>query len=338
MKKIAIASALLAAISIPTVQAGVIWDFNYKDVATGFNDATFGSARQTALESAGNYVSSFLTDYNATIYMDVDGATSGGGTLAAAGSNFSGSFSDYGTGFNLRGDVMNKILNGDAADYDTVKADGEVTWNFVDWQWELGTDFQVGEFDFFSTAVHELAHAMGFSSGINQDGTDGFGSLLGSEGVWTPFDKYLTDFDGKALIDPSTSILDGILWNTSSVSQDGDGASGCDAGIQFDGANAVAANGGESAQIYTPTTWSDGSSGSHLDDDCYTSTYFMEAAADPGFGIREFSSLEIGMLKDIGYTNFGQKIAATVPEPTTAILMFGAVFVFSASKRKNKIY
>jgi hypothetical protein len=338
MKKLAITSALLTTIFITPVQAGVIWDFNYTDVNTGFNDINLGSARQNALQSAGDYVSSFLTGYDATINMDVDGSATGNSLLAAAGTNYTNA--SYSAGFTERGDVMTKILGGNSADPDSNVSDGSVTWNFNQ-SWALGDIFNIGEFDFFSTAVHELTHALGFASEILETGSDGYSTASGDPGAWAPFDEFLTSFDGTPLID-SASILDGSLWDDTKISLDGNGTSGCDAGVLFNGANAVAANGGQAVQIYAPGAWEDGSSGSHLDDNCYThsgnvSSYMMEAQTITGLGVREYSALEIGMMQDIGYTKFGKAVATSVPEPTTAILMFGGILALSGLRRKNKV-
>ena len=339
MKKLALAAVISSVIAAAPAQAAVMWDFNFTDVNTGFNDAAEGAARQGALESAASYVSSFLTSYDATIYMDVDGSTSGGGTLAAAGTNFTNA--SFSAGFNERGDVMTKILDGDAADPGVGIADGTVTWNFTDFIWELGTDFQANEFDFFSTAVHELLHAIGFSSEITQDGNDGYASSNpGEAGAWSPFDEFLTSFDGTKIIDPTSFELMQSAWDMASVSNDGNGTSGCGAGLLFSGANAVAANGGNAVQIYSPNPWEDGSSGSHLDDNCYTnpgnvSTYMMEAQTIDGLGVRTISALEEAMMRDIGYTNFGVQANNTVPEPGTIYLMLGALLGLFGLKRQN---
>ncbi|WP_372740593.1 PEP-CTERM sorting domain-containing protein [Neptunomonas sp.] len=338
MKKLALAAVIGSVIAAAPAQAAVMWDFNFTDVNTGFNDVTEGAARQGALQTAGDYVSSFLTSYTATIYMDVDGSTSGGGTLAAAGTNFTNA--TYSAGFTQRGDVMTKILGGDAADPGVGVADGTVTWNFTDFDWELGSDFQAGEFDFFSTAVHELLHAIGFASEITETGNDGYGTTPGDAGAWAPFDEFLTSFDGTSIINPADNSLLAGTWDLARLSGDGDGTSGCGAGLQFNGANAVAANGGSAVQIYSPTIWESGSSGSHLDDNCYTnpgnvSTYMMEAQTIDGLGVRTISALEVGMMRDIGYTNFGVQANNTVPEPGTIYLMLGALLGLFGLKRQN---
>ena len=56
--------------------------------------------------------------------------------------------------------------------------------------------------------------------------------------------------------------------------------------------------------LYTPSDWSAGSSVSHLDDDTFTgvNAQLMNAMADKGLGIRTLSTIELGILTDLGYT------------------------------------
>lgn len=336
MQKAALPVILSAAMFSGASHAAVTWNFNYLDVGVGFDDPTEGAARRNALESAGSYLSGFLTGYNATIDMDVNGAETADTTLAAAGSNAT-VFSTT-AGFNEQGDVMRKILGGNAADPDAATADGTVTWNFQDFQWELGNDFQAGEFDFFSTAVHELTHALGFASSILENGNDVYSNTPGNPGMWAPFDRFLTDFAGVPIIDGSFA-LDGTRWDASKLSLDGSGTAGCGAGLLFNGANAVAANGGNPVQIYSPNPWEGGSSGSHLDDNCYTtpgnvSTYMMEAQTIDGLGVRTLSALEIGMLRDIGYTQFGVTAQPPTSVPTPAPLWLLSVGLLGLARSR----
>ena len=237
---------------------------------------------------------------------------------------------------------MLKILGGNGADPSPGTKDGTVDWNFTNFAWELDNDFQAGEFDFFSTAVHELLHAIGFASEIKENGFDGFNDAPGTAGAWAPFDKFLTAFDGTPIIDPSTFVLDKTKWDQARLSDDGDLISGCGAGILFTGSNAVAANGGNAVQIYSPKTWEAGSSGSHLDDNCYTpdppggvSHYMMEAQTIDGLGIRTISDLEVGMFRDIGYTQFGAQSNGAVPEPSTILLLLGSLGVLGVARRRK---
>jgi hypothetical protein len=250
-KKLAVAATICAAFAAAPTQAAVVWSFDYTDVNSGFNDPVLGSARQGVLQSAADYLSGFLTSYTATINMSVDGSGSTPGNLASAGTNYNAP--NPGPGFGDQGDIMRKILGGNAADPAPGTADGKVTWNFATNLWELGNDFQPDEYDFLSTAVHELMHALGFASGIEENGNDAYGITPGNAGTWAPFDKYLTAYNGTSLVDQTTYILDSVLWNDAKVSLDGSGTPGCGAGPLFTGPNAVAANGGQAVQIYAPT-------------------------------------------------------------------------------------
>lgn len=263
MKRMIVGAAVGLLVSVASAE--VVFEYNFTDSGVGFNDATYGADRRAALADAGNYVASLFVNYNATIHIDVDGSLTGPNTLAGAGSYYNSPYP--GTGFGDKGDVMVKIMGG--ADPNAGAADGLVLWNF-DQPWVLDNDYSGGGFDFHSTAVHELLHAVGFASGILENGNSIFGQTPGNPGVWSPFDEFVADSAG-ALIDGSFA-LDGARWDAASVG--GAGASG----LSFIGANAVAANGGNDVYLYSPETWSDGSSGSHLDDQFYGGTYLMEAS------------------------------------------------------------
>jgi hypothetical protein len=305
-------------LSSSTAQAQVEFNFNYTDVNTGFNDASQGAQRRAALEASADIVEGLFSNYTATINIDVNGSVTNNSFLASAGSNYNSAFP--GAGFGDRGDVMTKILGG--ADPNSGAADGVVNWNFEDFNWEYGTDFQAGEFDFVSTAVHEIMHTVGFLSGIRQDGTDLWGNSVNDPGTWEPFDEFVADNSG-ALIDGSTFINDKTRWDAASV-----GGTGSN-GLFFIGANAMAANGGNPVNLYSPSTWEDGSSGAHLDDNQYGGLYVMESSTGTGLGVRGFSDIERGMLRDIGYTNL-----TAVPEPT-GMLVLCSLGIYGLCRRRR---
>lgn len=316
MKYTSIAKHLLAAILLTSgvlpCRAAVSFTFDFTDASgVGFNAAgQTGADRRAALQRAGDYVSSFFINYNANIVMSVNGSQTGTTTLASASSAFNAT--PDGPGFGDQGDVMRKILGGNAADPDPSAADGTVNWNFSGFQWATGDTFLPGELDMVSTGIHEITHALGFASGILQSGQDYFETTIGLPSIWAPFDQFVGNSSG-ALIDSSFE-LNSAGWNAASAG--GTGA----AGLYFLGANAVAANGGNPVFLYSPTSWLDGSSGSHLDTDFYDGTggnelnmMNHEGTVAEGLDIRDWNAIEIGMLRDLGYTNI-------IPEPSAFLM------------------
>ena len=89
----------------------------------------------------------------------------------------------------------------------------------------------------------------------------------------------------------------------------------------------MAANGGNAVFLYSPTSFEEGSSGSHLDDEHGPYNFIMEASTDTGGGIRGVSAVELAILRDIGYTQI-------VPEPSTGLLVsFSASFLLLRRRR-----
>lgn len=107
------------------------------------------------------------------------------------------------------------------------------------------------EYDLNSVFIHEIGHGLGFLS------TDSFDSYLGYGSIEqpTPFDAYAQTADGRRLADiPSPSLELGKVLRSSLV---------------WSGAQGIAANGGVKPILYTPSTYEDGSSVSHLDEKTY---------------------------------------------------------------------
>ncbi|HET8942814.1 MAG TPA: hypothetical protein VFN13_12600 [Rudaea sp.] len=275
-------------------QAQLTFVFSYTDPAgVGFNDATLGEARRTALDQTAALLASYFPGYTGTVHMSVNGAETTDGVLAAAGSNFN-SATSCDPGFAGRGDVGIVVLGG--ADPATDQPDGTVTVNFEDQTWGLGDTVAANDFDFKSTLLHELMHAMGFSNSVNQDGSSSCSQAAGTPGAWTGYDEWLGDNAGPVI--DASFVLDGTRWGN--IVTGGAGT----AGVQWQGPQGKAGNGGQPVPLYSPTVFSAGSSIAHLDDDFFTSAnYLMEAATDSGLGVRTLSDFEVGMMKDIGFAN-----------------------------------
>ena len=161
------------------------------------------------------------------------------------------------------------------------------------------------EYDFQSTAMHELLHTFGFLSNIDQAGSN-------TGRIWTLFDSYVVNAAGTRAIGSSDYV-----WNTA-FNPDLTGGNG---GLYFGGPRAVAANYGNVA-LYTPNPWESGSSLSHISADT-----LMNASVSTGSGPRVLSPVELGILADIGYTvNSG---------PPTPVLLFVGLVTIRLRRRKD---
>ncbi len=319
-----------------SANAALSFVFDYSDNGgkTEFLDPTFGAARQTALETAGTLFSNYfgsLFSNSATIHLAVEGTdTPLPGTLAYAGSRaaFDPPFSG---GFGNSSVVYNKMMGN--GDLNGAANDGVVG---VNWgaPWELDPNVAVaaqgaGNFDLFAAIFHEFTHALGFASALNAAGTDGTSQNGGTEvggvdyfGFWNKFDQFKTDCGTTDLIDHATGKTDPIY------------ASAKTGQMCFNGTNAKAANGGAQVALYTPNTYEPGSSGSHLDESGNNVGAMMKFDRNPDVNeARMYNAIEIGVLMDIGYTRVS---ANAVPEPTTALLVLGALGALGLSRRRKK--
>lgn len=297
---------LLLAMCSSAAMAQLQLQFQYLDAGTGigFDDPVLGSDRKLALETAAADFATAFAAYDATIILDATGS-SPDGSLSFANPAFTSSAA---SGFGTHEVVRNKALSHGAVDLNGNASDGDIGFNFnIDW--ELDGTLVPGpmSYDFHSAIYHELTHIMGFSSGIITRGGFFAGDHLGrTTGEWTKFDEYLTDVDLNSLFNGAT--LDKPRYHPLLV----DGASP-NGGLFFNGSQGPIG-------LYTPTTFEAGSSGTHLDDENLTyAGSLMISSLEPGPGPRTFSSVELGILSDIGYSELSQ--IHSVPEPNSTLLI-----------------
>ncbi|NNL85357.1 MAG: hypothetical protein HKP27_06870, partial [Myxococcales bacterium] len=278
------AAAFGAAVWLAALPASAVVSFEF-DLSAAQSDFDANPGSQAALVDAAAILGSFF-DHTATIQVAVTSENSGTGALASAGPEFFGFFQN---GFGNRGVPGTKILGG--ADANNADPDASLTIDFG-YDWDFDDTVGALSFDFKSTIMHELTHAIGFLSTINEDGTNLFSPLqtAGTPAEWIPFDQFVGDATG-VLIDPITFALDVARWNAASV-----GGTGAGNGLFFWGPNAMAAHGGP-VPLYSPNPWQDGSSGGHLDDEFFDpEALLMESSTLPGASARSFSAVEAGML------------------------------------------
>ncbi|WP_234897415.1 Ig-like domain-containing protein [Mycolicibacterium vanbaalenii] len=254
-------------------QRAINFDFTFTDDGTGWTPE-----RQLALQEVADQMTQyFLVTAPVTLTYTV-GLDDRDNVLASAASGLVSTAAGY-----WRTVVQNKLLTG--VDSNGAKADGEIDWNWASTAWGLGEDVGSDEYDFVSTAIHELLHSFGFLSYTDAPGEN-------TERRWAYFDRFLVTEKGTRPIGAF------YRWRSS----DDPKLIGDDGGLFFGGANAIAAYGGL-IPLFTPDPWSGGSSMSHLDDFTFTDDdqKLMNSATDTGLGVRVLSAIELGILKDLGY-------------------------------------
>ena len=216
-------------------------------------------------------------------------------TLATAGSDLTGT--DPGFYATV---VEKKIQTG--VDSNGSDADGEIEWNFGP-SWALGNSVGGLQYDFTSTAMHELLHTFGFLSYVDRPGAN-------TGQTWTTFDSFIVTSGSTPVINPSD-----FRWITAYNPN----LTGGNDGLYFGGTNAVAVYGGL-VPLHTPNPWQSGSSISHLDESTPSSgTHLMNPTVSTGLGLRELSPMELAILKDLGYN------VTETPPVALFLVVFGLV-------------
>jgi hypothetical protein len=263
----------------------------------------WSSAARAELAATAIYLSSYFEpQHDVNITYAVTGQYSlAGGTLASSGSDLIPGSNAF-----LPTVVQNKILTG--VDSNGASPDGTIDWNFG-YGWGYFATVPAGSYDFQSTAMHELLHTYGFLSVVDSAGKN-------TDPTWT-------DFDGFMVTKTGTSVFNGTTFN---VAYNPNLTGGVNNGMYFGGANAKAANGGNPVPLYSPSPFESGSSMSHLNDDFYNGSsaprpeMLMNASSDTGLGVRTLSAIEIGIMKDLGYTMVSSS-------PTIAVIFIGLMLV-----------
>ena len=283
-----------AVVSVTQGESGPRVNFNF---IYGTGSQYWSQSARSALQTTAILLSSyFVVDAPITVTYDVTGEYSPlTSTLATAGSDLVSTDPGF-----YQTVVQNKILNG--VDSNGAAADGVITWNFGN-AWAFGNSVSNSQYDFQSTAMHELLHTFGFLSYVDSAGSNGGDN-------WTQFDSVVVASNG------TQAIGNDFKWKTAFNPN----LTGNNGGLYFGGPNAVAAYGGL-VPLYTPNPWQSGSSMSHLDDSTFTgnNAQLMNAVSDTGLGVRTLSDVELGILEDLGYT--------VAPHSVSAFLFFGLLLI-----------
>ncbi len=290
----------------PAARSAITFEFDYSDPSA---DLLPPEAR-AALITAGQNVASYFANYTATVTIAVTAYHDPFGGWAEGWTNWN---LDIGTpGFGNPGVVGAKILSNGTVDQNGPVVDGNISINMGDW-YGYSDNVDVSLTDFTTTMMHELGHTIGFFGNISEQGTTLFA------GYYTPYVEFLTDSTGRKIVTYNTASglweVDVPLWLQASTT---------DNGLFFDGPNAMQANGGNLVPLASYSFWYEGGTMNHLNNSVFTN--HVMGYWDYGTGPREFSPVELGMLRDIGYTQI-------VPEPGSALLALAGLSLVLRRRR-----
>jgi len=174
------------------------------------------------------------------------------------------------------------------SDLDPSSYDDYITYN-SGFTWYFGTDGQppAGTYDLVSVAAHEIAHGLNFSGSASYSGGYGY---YGVSGFPIVYDTFMEDGSGNKLLsytNGSTAL--GTLLTSNN--------------LWFNGPNSKVANGGSRVKMYAPSSWSSGSSYSHLDYNTFagTSNSLMVYAIGSGSAQHNPGTVTKGILKDMAW-------------------------------------
>jgi Secretion system C-terminal sorting domain len=196
---------------------------------------------------------------------------------------------------------------------------GMMAFNFAQlWHTDLSTVAAANTFDLYTVGLHEIIHALGFASLIDDNGQSKLGP---ASPYFSRYDLFLQSTSNVPLLTNNVGCeMYGYTWNSaldapSTVSPNPNNLACLNDNTIC--ANAVKFAGTVNQPVYTPNCYDSGSSLSHLEDQCHlpnnltNNTYYvMSNAVGTGsaFTKRFLKTEERQVLCDIGYmvrTTFG---------------------------------
>jgi len=206
-------------------KADITWNVTFEDGASSVGFGTghsLGATRRATFQAALDYISATLdTPNDVTLDYVVETSLTGGtGSLASGGTLF----------FNNPGFTNGILFQHAQTGTDPLggQADGSAQFDFG-YTWNSENDAPAAnEFDLYTVAVHEITHSLGYLSLTGASGNSVFG---GNPGTYSVSDSFLERGDGTDLFAAGGNFI----GNAADLVSDD---------VFFNGANAMAANGG----------------------------------------------------------------------------------------------
>ncbi len=189
----------------------------------------------------------------------------------------------------------------------TGEADMEIYLNIAgSWYYGLDGNPVAGQYDFISTALHEICHGLGFLSLANKIGDEGSFGLIDSSAfaplttsfTWPDLDTLPSVFDYYLETEGGTQLVTFTNPSTELESEFTGGST------YFSSSNVLEDNGGLPGRIYATSTFTLGSSLTHWNEASYpvgNANELMTPQAAPAHASHTPGPLTLAVLDDIGW-------------------------------------
>lgn len=157
----------------------------------------------------------------------------------------------------------------------------------VNWYYEPDGNLSIGQYDFITTVLHEIAHGLGIASAAMSDGT-AVGTSILAENKPFAYDLFVENQFGQSIL----NFQDGTIELLNALTS---------GNIYFNGLQATQANNMIPVKLYSPKPWNQ-SGISHIDSIFEgTANALLTYDIDQGEVIHEIGTIGLNMLKDVGW-------------------------------------
>ncbi|MBP9151533.1 MAG: T9SS type A sorting domain-containing protein [Flavobacteriales bacterium] len=277
-------------------EVGPTFNLTYLDQVNGngqgFDHPTLGIQRRAALEAAFAYYAAMLEDYGEA---DIEIRESFAGNPTSNPFAFSAAYYFGSKGFNS---PFTKAHIASGTDPYDAYPDGYLQFNFhvnLNYNYNVNASPSSQEFDFYTIALHEILHMLGFTSYSNDKGES-----AASENVYTSFDEYLADYNKDVLFEESGS-------GSSTVVATPDDGTLTNNQVWFE------LYPGQFAPVFSPSPFN-GSSLDHFDNGRSDhGEYVMHPSLSKGDAFKMLHEDEVRVLETLGYS-VNYSIATAIEE------------------------
>ena len=258
----------------------------------GFDDPVLGAQRRNCLEAAFEYYASLIENFGEA---EIEIRESFSANPNSNPFGFSAAYYFGSKGFNSPFTKAHIVTGNDP--YGSFP-DGYLQFNFhqnLNYNYDVNAFPSAQQFDFYTIALHEILHLLGFTSYSNANGES-----AASPHVYTTFDEYLMDYNKNELFEVAGSGSSTIV----SVPEDGDLTNNQ---VWFE------LYPGQHAPVFSPDPFN-GSSLDHFDNGRSShGEYLMHPSLSKGDAFKLLHEDEVRVLENLGFS-VNYSVATTIDE------------------------